>query len=86
MAQLPGTAYVTRQAVHTASAVRQTRKAIKKAFETAHAGKGTAFVEIVATCSSGWKLSPTEANRWMVEHMLPFYPLGDLKDCEACAQ
>ncbi|MGL4364616.1 MAG: thiamine pyrophosphate-dependent enzyme [Bacteroidales bacterium] len=80
MAQLPGTGYVTRQAVHTAAAVRQTRKAIKKAFEASFAKKGTSFVEVVATCSSGWKLSPTESNKWMTEHMFPFYPLGDLKD------
>ncbi|MDR3367295.1 MAG: 2-oxoglutarate oxidoreductase [Prevotellaceae bacterium] len=80
MAQLPGTAYVTRQAVHTPGAVRQAKRALKKAIEKAYAEKGTSFVEIVATCSSGWKLSPTEANSWMAENMLPFYPLGDLKD------
>lgn len=80
MAQLSGVSYVTRQAVHTPSAVRQTKKALKKAFEKAYAGKGTSFVEVVATCSSGWKLSPTEANRWMAENMLPFYPLGEIKD------
>ena len=82
MAQLPGTGYVTRQAVHTPGAVRQARKALKKAFEKAYAKKGLSFVEIVATCSSGWKLSPVEANKWMAENMLPFYPLGDIKDTE----
>ncbi|MDR0415366.1 MAG: 2-oxoglutarate oxidoreductase [Prevotellaceae bacterium] len=80
MAQLPGTSFVTRQAVHTPGAVRQARRALRKALEKAHDGKGTSFVEFVATCSSGWKLSPTEANRWLAENMLPFYPLGDLKD------
>ncbi len=80
MAQLPGTSYVTRQAVHTPGAVRQARKALKKAFEKARDGKGLSFVEVVATCSSGWKLSPVESNRWMAENMLPFYPLGDIKD------
>lgn len=42
--------------------------------------KGLSFVEIVATCSSGWKMSPAEANNWMSEHMFEAYPLGDLKD------
>ena len=37
-------------------------------------------VEIVATCNSGWKMSPTAANKWMVENMFPKYPLGDIKD------
>ena len=25
-------------------------------------------------------MSPEAANKWMEEHMFPFYPLGDLKD------
>ncbi len=80
LAQLPGTCYVTRQAVHTAPSVRKTKKALKKAFENQLANKGTSLVEIVATCSSGWKLSPVQANKWMEENMFPMYPLGDLKN------
>ncbi|MDR2937502.1 MAG: 2-oxoglutarate oxidoreductase, partial [Prevotellaceae bacterium] len=68
--------------VHTPGAVRQARKALKKAFEKSAAKKGLSFVEIVATCSSGWKLSPVESNKWMAENMIPFYPLGDIKDNE----
>jgi 2-oxoglutarate ferredoxin oxidoreductase subunit beta len=45
-------------------------------------GKGTSFVEIVSTCSSGWKLSPVQANKWMEENMFPAYPIGDLKDID----
>ena len=42
--------------------------------------KGASLVEIVSTCSSGWKMTPEKANKWMEENMFPFYPLGDLKD------
>ena len=80
IAQLEGTCYVTRQSVHTAAAVRKAKAAIRKAFENSAKDKGTSFVEIVSTCNSGWKLSPVKANEWMVEHMFPFYQLGDLKD------
>ncbi len=80
IAQLPGTSYVTRQSCHTAASVRKTKKAILKAFKNQQEGKGTSLVEIVSTCSSGWKLSPKKANEWMEENMFPFYPLGDLKD------
>ena len=24
-------------------------------------------------------MSPVQANEWMVEHMFPYYPLGDIK-------
>ena len=81
--QLQGTAYVTRQAVHTVAAIRRAKKAIRKAFEYSMQGKGSNLVEIVATCNSGWKMTPDAANKWMEENMFPFYPLGDMKDVEA---
>lgn len=82
LAELEGTCYVTRQAVHTPAAVRKAKAAIRKAFESSLAGKGTSVVEIVGTCNSGWKMSPAKANEWMIENMFPFYPLGDLKNKE----
>lgn len=80
LAELPGTCLVTRQAVHTPAAVRKAKAAIKSAFENSLAKRGTSVVEIVSTCSSGWKLSPGKANSWMEENMFPAYPLGDLKN------
>lgn len=79
VAQLPGTLFVTRQAVHTPVAVRKAKKAIRKAFENQKLNKGVSFVEIVSNCNSGWKMTPRQANDWMVENMFPFYPLGDIK-------
>jgi len=80
LAQLPGTCYVTRQSVHTPANVRKTKKALRKAFENQQANKGTSLVEVVATCSSGWKMTPVQSNQWMEENMFPMYPLGDLKN------
>jgi len=79
VAQLPGTLFVTRQAVHTPVAVRKAKKALRKAFENQKLNKGVSFVEIVSNCNSGWKMTPRQANDWMVENMFPFYPLGDIK-------
>jgi 2-oxoglutarate ferredoxin oxidoreductase subunit beta len=80
VAQLPGTYFVTRQAVHTPGNVRKTKRAIKKAFENQRDGKpGVSFVEIVSNCNSGWKMTPRDSNKWMEENMFPFYPLGDIK-------
>lgn len=80
IAQLPGTCYVTRQAVHTPAHARKAKKALLKAFENQKLKKGTSLIEIVASCNSGWKLSPVQANTWMEDNMFPFYPLGDLKN------
>jgi 2-oxoglutarate ferredoxin oxidoreductase subunit beta len=82
IAQLPGTSYVTRQAVHTAASVRKCKRSIKKAIQNVLDKKGTSFVEVVSTCNSGWKMTPVDANKWMEENMIPYYPLGDLKDSE----
>jgi 2-oxoglutarate ferredoxin oxidoreductase subunit beta len=79
IAQLPGTYFVTRQAVHTPANVRKTKKAIRKAFENQKLKKGLSFVEVVSNCNSGWKMAPVQSNEWMVENMFPFYPLGDIK-------
>ncbi len=83
VAQLPGTCFVSRQAVHKPAYVRKTKKAIKKAFEYQKQEMGLSFVEIVSNCNSGWKMSPNDANKWLEENMLPFYPLGDLKSPDA---
>ena len=82
LAELPGTCYVTRQAVHTPAAVAKTKKALKRAFKASLDGRGTSVVEIVSTCSSGWKMSPKKSNKWMEEHMFPAYPPGDMKNFE----
>lgn len=80
LAQLDGTCYVTRQSVETAAQVRKAKKAIKQAFQNSLDRKGCSVVEIVATCSSGWKMVPEKANKWMQENMFAKYPLGDLKN------
>lgn len=79
LAQLPGTHFVTRQAVHTPAHVRKAKKAVRKAIELQHQNKGMTFVEIVSNCNSGWKMTPVQSNHWMVENMFPYYPLGDIK-------
>lgn len=79
IAHLPGTYYVTRQAVHTNNYVRKAKKALKNAFVNTRNKKGLSFIEIMSNCNSGWKMTPNEANNWMEEHMFPYYPLGDIK-------
>ena len=79
VAHLPGTYYVTRQAVHTPSHVRKAKKAVKMAFANQKLKKGLSLVEFVSNCNSGWKMDPVSANKWMEENMFPFYPLGDIK-------
>ena len=78
--QLEGTCSVARQSVESVPSIRKAKAATRKAFEASLQGKGSSLVEIVATCNSGWKLSPVKANEWMKEHMFAEYVKGDLKD------
>ncbi|MDE5970805.1 MAG: 2-oxoglutarate oxidoreductase [Muribaculaceae bacterium] len=79
LAQLKGTCYVTRQSAHTPATVKKTKAAIRRAFENSLAGKGTSVVEILSTCSSGWKMTPDQSNKWMEQFMAEEYTPGDLK-------
>ncbi len=79
IAHLPGAYYVTRQSVHSAPAVRKLKKAIQQSFEYQKLKQGTCFIEVVANCPSGWKMTPVESNKWLVENMFPMYPPGDIK-------
>jgi 2-oxoglutarate/2-oxoacid ferredoxin oxidoreductase subunit beta len=79
VAQLDGTYFVSRQAVHTPANVRKLKKALKTAFESQKLNSGTSFIEIVTNCNTGWRMNPVESNKWLDEHMLACYPLGDIK-------
>jgi 2-oxoglutarate ferredoxin oxidoreductase subunit beta len=80
LAQLEGTCLITRETVHTTAAVKKSKRMLCKAFENAMAGKGTSVIEFVSTCPSGWKMTPDQANKWMMNNMTTLYPLGVLKD------
>jgi 2-oxoglutarate/2-oxoacid ferredoxin oxidoreductase subunit beta len=79
MAMLPGAFYVTRQAVNTPGNVRKAKKAILNGFKWQALNKGTCFVEIVSNCPTNWGMKPVESLKFIEEHMLPFFPLGDMK-------
>jgi 2-oxoglutarate ferredoxin oxidoreductase subunit beta len=76
-ATLQGTAFVSRQSVETVPAILKAKKALRHAFENSINGKGSNLVEIVSTCSSGWKTTPLKANKWMEDNMFKNYHLGD---------
>jgi len=80
VAMLPGVIYATRQSVDTPAAERKAKKSMIKAFKSQQLKKGTSFIEIVSTCTSGWKMNPVEANVWMRENMFPIFPPGDIKE------
>jgi 2-oxoglutarate ferredoxin oxidoreductase subunit beta len=83
IATLEGACYVERVSVDSVPNVLKTKKAIKKAFENAIAGKGFSLVEVLSICPTNWGLSPKESMDWLRSNMMPFYTLGVKKDATA---
>lgn len=80
LAQVPGTALVQRVSVHSPKAIRNAKKAIKKAFTYQLENLGFTMIEVLSTCPTGWGLSPVEAVQWLEDNMIPYFPLGVYKD------
>lgn len=79
LATLTGAAYIARVSVHSPQYIRKAKAAIKKAFQYQIAGQGFTLVEVLSTCPTNWGLTPVESLEWLVENMLPYYPLGEYK-------
>ena len=80
LSTLDGVAYAERVTVTDVPNVRNTKKAIKKAFQTQIDKKGFSIVEVLSTCPTNWGLEPVEALKWLKENMIPYYPLGCYQD------
>ena len=72
--------YIERCAVNTVKNTLRARKAILKALRYQVEGKGYSFVEILSMCPTGWGVEPREAAGWITEAMVPWFPLGTLRD------
>jgi 2-oxoglutarate ferredoxin oxidoreductase subunit beta len=79
LAGLPGAAYVARRSLHNVKEINKAKKAIKRAFETQIAGLGFTLVELLSNCPTNWGIKPADSLKWIEDHMLPYYPLGDFK-------
>lgn len=77
---LGGLVYAERVCVADVPHLLQAKRAIKKAFTKQLEGKGFTFVEVLCTCPTNWGMTPLEANRWLLEEMAAYYPLGVIKE------
>ena len=83
LATLDGPEYLERVTVNSVKAVKNAKKAIKKAFQNQIDKKGFSLVEVLSTCPTNWGLTPKDALKWVDEKMIPYYPLGVYKDRSA---
>ncbi|MCK4860129.1 MAG: hypothetical protein KAS87_06195 [Candidatus Omnitrophica bacterium] len=76
---LPGSTYIERVAINSASNIAKTKKAIKKAFQIQMENKGFSLIEILSACPTNWGISPGETAKWIEEKMISYFPLGVFK-------
>ena len=80
LSELEGPEYLERVTVNNVKAIKNAKKAIKKAFQNQLDGKGFSLVEVLSTCPTNWGMTPQKALQWIDEKMIPYYPLGVYKD------
>ena len=80
LATLGGTRYLARGSVNTAANVRKLKGYIRKALAAQMAGVGFTMVEVLSPCPTNWGMNPVQAVEWLEEKMIPFYPLGEIKN------
>jgi 2-oxoglutarate ferredoxin oxidoreductase subunit beta len=70
---------VVRRSLHNPANIRKSKKAIRKAFEVQERGLGFSIVELLSSCPTNWKITPSESLDFIRDHMVPYFPLGDYK-------
>ena len=80
LATLEGVALAERVSVDSVKNIRAAKKAIKKAFRYQNEGRGYTMVEELSICPTNWGLSTQDSLEWLRDNMIPYYPLGTLKD------
>ncbi|MBT3322178.1 MAG: 2-oxoglutarate oxidoreductase [Anaerolineae bacterium] len=79
LSTIDGTSYSVRRSLHNPANIRKSKKAIRRAFEVQERGMGFAMVELLSSCPTNLKFTPSEALNFIEEQMVPYYPLGDYK-------
>lgn len=79
LATLDGVALAQRTSVDSVPHIRETKKAIRKAFENQKEKKGFSIIEVLSTCPTNWGLSPIDSLKRLQDECIPYYPLGIYK-------
>lgn len=82
LSTLQGPAYIARVAATTPQQIRQTKRAIRRAFTAQVEGRGFSLVEVLSTCPTRWRMTPKDCARWVDEHMIPYFPLKEFVNWE----
>ena len=83
LAIIPGTAYIERVAISSPKGIRQTKRAIRTAFEAQMNDEGFSLIEVLSPCPTNWRKTPADSWKWIDEALAKEYPPGILVDRRA---
>lgn len=72
-------AYVARGAVTTPAEIQKLKGYVKNAMEAQLNHEGFSMVEVMSTCPTNWGMDPMKAEQHMIDEVIPYYTLGELK-------
>ncbi len=72
--------FLARTAATDAKHIRETARAIRRAFEIQVEYGGYGLVEVIGTCPVSWHMTPSQARRYVSEELVKEFPLGIVRD------
>ncbi len=80
VAALESPVYVERVALTSTKNIRSARRALRKGLTNMKEKKGFSLIEFLSGCPINLKKSAEATDEWIEEEMIPYFPLGCLKD------
>ena len=74
--------YLERTALCGPKGVRQTKRAVLKAFQAQLSGRGFALVETLSPCPTHWRMDACEAMGFIENELTKTFPIGVIRDYE----
>lgn len=75
LSALDGVALAQRTSVDSVPHIRETKNAIRKAFDNQKNNRGFSIVEILSTCPTNWGLTPIEQWKGLELNVFPIFLL-----------
>lgn len=72
--------FIERCSVHNVAHIVKTKRALKKGLQYQIEKKGYSFIEVLSQCPTNWGKTPVESIQWVEKEMVPYYPVGNLRD------
>lgn len=79
LSTFPGATYLSRVSLAGPKNINKAKRAMKKAFQVQMEGGGFSLVELLAICPINWRLTPSQATKWLQDNVEKYYQPGEIK-------